>query len=324
MDNQTERTSAGTIRWHLGALTGIPAGVILFLAYRFAYDIDIAHFRTGSVLFGAACALFAIGALCAVALWGQTRKRYSLAKAPDNGKVGTFAALFAAVLYLTSSIRITLAFDAPGKLEIAATVLLVLPAAYLFCIGLAPEKTAQAAPWLAFGGALSAIVQLFFQYFRAALPLNAPSRHLETLATIGMLLFFLTESRDRIGTGYATASFYAFANGTAAVLCTGVGLAHAAFVLLGGQMTPDFAPDPLWCAALFGVGVLALCRILRLPGLLCPYHAPYSPADEEKKKKEQKERAKKQAAENGSAKNADNPADSDRTGEAAASDENRV
>ena len=324
MDNQTEQRLAGWTKWRFGALCGIPAGAALFFAYRFAYDTDIAYFQSGSALFAAACALLAVGVFCAVILWGSARKRASLRTAQKNGRAETFAALFAGALFFASAVRSTLAFDTPGKLEIAATVLLVLPAAYLLCIGLAPEKTAQAAPWLAFGGALSAIVQLFFQYFRATLPLNAPSRHLETLATIGMLFFFLTESRDRIGTGYATASFYAFANGTAATLCTGIGLAHAVLSLTGGTMTPDFAPDPLWCAALFATGVLATCRVLRLPGLLCPYQAPYSPADEEKKKKEQKERAKKQAAENGSAQTADKPADSDSTGEAAASDENRV
>ena len=300
MDNQTERRLAGWTKWRFGALCGIPAGLTLFFAYRFAYDTDIAYFKTGSALFAAACALLAVGLFCAVILWGSARKRVSLNAAPKNGRAETFAALLAGVLFLLSAVRGTLAFDSPGKLEIAATILLVLPAAYLLCNGLAPERTAPAAIWLAFGGAVSAIVQLFYQYFRATLPLNAPSRHLETIATVGMLFFFLTESRDRIGTGYATASFYAFANGAAATVCTAVGLAHAMLSLTGGALTPDFAPDPFWCAALFAVGVLATCRVLRLPGLLCPYQPPYSPAEEEKKKKEQKALAKAQAENGGS------------------------
>ena len=285
METQTERARWG---WRLGAFAGLPAGVLLFCAYRFAYDTEIAYFRTGSLLFLAACVLLAIGVLSAVAMWGATRKKVSLSGAPTNGRAGTFFALFAAVLYLAACVRNVLTCNAPGKLEIIATATLVLPAAYLLCIGIGgQEKTAQATPWLALGGALSAIAQLFRQYFDATLPLNAPARHLETLATIGVLLFFLAEARDRIGTGYATASFSAFANGTAAVLSAGIGLAHTAYTLSGARFAPHAAANPLWFAALLATGLLALCRAVNLPALFCPYHVPFVSGNDSRKKKQQ-------------------------------------
>ena len=115
MDNQTERRLAGWTKWRFGALCGIPAGLTLFFAYRFAYDTDIAYFKTGSALFAAACALLAVGLFCAVILWGSARKRVSLNAAPKNGRAETFAALLAGVLFLLSAVRGTLAFAAPGK-----------------------------------------------------------------------------------------------------------------------------------------------------------------------------------------------------------------
>ena len=302
METQTEKARWG---WRWGAFAGLPAGALLFCAYRFAYDTRIAYFETGSLLFLAACVLLAIGVLSAVVMWGLTRKKVSLSDAPQSGRGSTFCALFAAVLYLAACVRSVLAFDAPGKLEIAAAAMLVFPAAYLLCIGIEagkPEKTAQATPWLAFGSALSAIVQLFRQYFDATLPLNTPVRHLETLATIGILLFFLAEARDRIGTGYATASFAAFANGTAATLSVGIGLAHAAYTLAGFRFAPDAQTNSLWFAALFATGLLALCRAVCLPARFCPYHAPFVSGNDDKKKKK--------AADTGDTENtADAPAD---------------
>lgn len=278
-------------RWRLGAFAGLSAGAVLFCAYRFSYTVEIAYFEAGSLLFLAACALLAIGVLSAVAMWGLTRKKYSLTGAPTNGRWETFFALFAAVLYLAACVRSALAFDAPGKLELVATAMLVFPAAYLLCLSVEPKKTAQATPWLALGGALSAIAQLFRQYFDASLPLNAPARHLETLATIGVLLFFLAEARDRIGTGYATASFSAFANGTAAALSGGIGLAHTAYTLTGCRFAPNAAANALWCAALFATGLLALCRTVQLPALFCPYHAPFVSGNDNRKNKNKRHSA---------------------------------
>ena len=149
METQTEKARWG---WRWGAFAGLPAGALLFCAYRFAYDTRIAYFETGSLLFLAACVLLAIGVLSAVVMWGLTRKKVSLSDAPQSGKGSTFCALFAAVLYLAACVRSVLAFDAPGKLEIAAAAMLVFPAAYLLCIGIEagkPEKTAQATPWIA-------------------------------------------------------------------------------------------------------------------------------------------------------------------------------
>lgn len=282
MDNKTE---GSRLVWRFGAFAGLPAGVLLFLAYRFAYDADIAYFRTGSVLFATACLLCAAGVLSSIALWGFMRHRYSFDRKPDTGRAETFAALFAAVLFAAALIRFALASASAGRLAILSTACLVFPAAYLLCTGLAPEKTAGAAPWLAFGGALSAIMQMFNRYFEISLPLNAPTRHLETLAAVGMLLFFLSEARIHIGTGYATVAFYAFANGCAAVLCTAVGLAHAVHILTGGIFVPGNPSNPFWDAALFALGMLALCRLLRLPGLLGPYRAPYVTENDGKKRK---------------------------------------
>ncbi len=282
METQTEKARWG---WRLGAFAGLPAGALLFCAYRFAYNTEIAYFESGSILFLAACVLLAIGVLCAVAMWGVTHRKVSLSGTPTDNRCTAFFALFAAVLYLAVCVRSALTFDAPDKLEIAAAAMLVFPAAYFLCIGIAPEKTAQATFWLALGSALSAITQLFRQYFDATLPLNAPARHLETLATIGVLLFFLAEARDRIGTGYATASFSAFANGTAAVLSSGIGLAHTVYTLTGCRFAQNADTDPLWFAALLATGLLALYRAVTLPALFCPYRAPFVSGDDDKKKK---------------------------------------
>ena len=87
METQTEKARWG---WRWGAFAGLPAGALLFCAYRFAYDTRIAYFETGSLLFLAACVLLAIGVLSAVVMWGLTRKKVSLSDAPQSGRGSTF------------------------------------------------------------------------------------------------------------------------------------------------------------------------------------------------------------------------------------------
>lgn len=264
------------------AFASCAAGVLLFLSYRFCYDSSIAHFASHSLLYTVACLLCAVAVLFSVLLWGMMRKRHSLTSVPDVGKPEVFSALFAAALYAAALIRAVFSFQSPGALDVCAAISLIFPAAYFLCLAVSAQKTARIMPWLAFGSAVCAILQLFSRYFQLMLPLNASTRNLETLAAIGMLLFFLSESRLQIGTGYAPASFYAWTNGCAVALSLPIGFAHALHALSGGVFASQYTPAPLWDAALCAVGIFALCRLFRLPGLLGAYSAPYQPGESKK------------------------------------------
>lgn len=292
MENNTTETAlacAKRIRkgvpWLL--ICGLVTAVALSCGLVLEFDADIGHFAFGAASFYLITAGVAAAAAVSAILGKYAEGKFTLAAFPDHPPLSAGAAYFAAFLAIVTAAAslydiyiINLGATASG-LEIAAALL--LPALPVSLILGTHEKFRTSVVRIVFAllAALAVNINMFACYFDFTLPLNSAVRNLITIAQAGTVLFLLSEARLTLSyEKRATAPFFVFTSAFAASAVSGISLGLCVFAFVSpNAVTMEISVYRFACY--FGVGMLALSRLLALDNAAGPYVPPPEPEKDE-------------------------------------------
>ncbi|MBO5257363.1 MAG: hypothetical protein J6C42_07705 [Clostridia bacterium] len=268
-------------------IIGLVTAVALSCGLTLDFETDIGHFRFGAPSFY----LMAAGVIAATVLSALLGKyaqgKFSLIAFPDAAPLSTGASYFAAFLAVVAAaaslydIYIMNLGVAASNLQIAAAFL--LPALPVSLILGAHEKYRSSVVRIFFAllAALAVNVNMFACYFDFTLPLNSAVRNLITIAQAGVVLFLLSEARLALShETRATAPFFVFTSAFAASAVSGISLGLCVFAFVSPNAIPMEIPVYRF-ACYFGIGILALSRLLALKNAAGPYVPPPEPKPDE-------------------------------------------
>ena len=268
-------------------IIGLVTAVALSCGLTLDFETDIGHFRFGAPSFY----LMAAGVIAATVLSALLGKyaqgKFSLIAFPDAAPLSTGASYFAAFLAVVAAaaslydIYIMNLGVAASNLQIAAAFL--LPALPVSLILGAHEKYRSSVVRIFFAllAALAVNVNMFACYFDFTLPLNSAVRNLITIAQAGTVLFLLSEARLTLSyEKRATAPFFVFTSAFAASAVSGISLGLCVFAFVSpNAVTMEISVYRFACY--FGVGMLALSRLIALDNAAGPYVPPPEPEKDE-------------------------------------------
>lgn len=264
------------------SIVGLIIALFLSAGLVTSFSEEIGHFEYGAVTFYVTAAGIAAAAVISAIMGKLSREKFSLTAYPESSLLsaaaGYFTAVMAAVTAGAELYSIYVLFThIPSTLEILACVL--TPAITVSAVLGAHEKTRGSVLRIVFAilAVLAVNLYMFACYFDFTLPLNSPVRNIITIVQAGVMLFLLSEVRLALSPETrATAPFFVFTSAFAgsAVLGISFGLCVYAFV------SPDAAAMGISVyrfGCYFGIGMLALSRLLALGSAAGPYIAPPDP-----------------------------------------------
>lgn len=281
-------------------ILGIVTAIALSCGLVLEFEEDIGHFATGAPSFYLITAGVIAAAAVSAFLGRYAREKFSLTAFPDSAPLSTGASYFTAFLAIVTAAAslydiyiLNLGVTASG-LEIAAAFLLpALPVSMILGTH-GKYRTSVVRIIFALLAALAVNINMFACYFDFTLPLNSAVRNLITIAQAGVVLFLLSEARLALSPETrATAPFLVFTSAFAASAVAGISLGLCVFAFV----SPNAAAMEISVyrfACYFGIGILALSRLLALTTAAGPYVPPPEPEETENE-------------EESSNKNGDNP-----------------
>ncbi len=266
-------------------ILGIVIAFALSVGLVTSFDEEIGHFAFGSAVFYVMVTGIAVAAVFSAVLGKLARGKFSLAGYPDSVPLSVCTSYFTAFMALVTAAAslyniFVLKLNAGSTLALLADVfLLAVPVSMI--LG-AHEKSRQSVARILFAllAALAVNLNMFACYFDFTLPLNSPVRNVITIAQAGTMLFLLSEVRLALShETRSTAPFFVFTSAFAASAVLGIsfGLCVYSFV---SPNAAEMGISVYRFACYFGVGLLALSRLLALNRAAGPYVAP-APEDGE-------------------------------------------
>ena len=264
---------------------GLVIALFLSSGLVLSFDEEIGHFEYGAVTFYLTAGGIVVSAAVSALLGRISREKFSLCTIPESPLFSVSASYFTAIMAAVTSaaelyeIYVLRARDAETLVLLAAAL---LPALTVSAILGAHEKTRGSVPHIVF--AILAVLALNFNmfacYFDFTLPLNSPVRNIITIAQAGCMLFLLSEVRLALSPETrATAPFFVFTSAFAASAVLGISFGLCVY----GFVSPDAAGMGISVyrfACFFGIGLLALSRLLALNHAAGVYIAPPDPEDD--------------------------------------------
>lgn len=263
-------------------------GVLIALALScglvFSFDEEIGHFAKNAPAFYV-LTVGVLGGTAAATVLGRCAKgRFSFRGIPQHSLLSTSAAYFSAILAAVSAAAelyemYVLQLGDGSILHLAAAVLALAIPAFLILGTTAKGSRSTVRVFFGILAVLAVTAHMFANYFDFTLPLNSPVRNVVTLAEAGTMLFLLSEVRLALDPAKrATAPFYAFTSAFAASVVFGISFGLCVFAFVSPNAA-EMGISVYRFACYFGIGLLALARLLYAYTADAPYTAPAESAD---------------------------------------------
>lgn len=260
-------------------IVGVVIALFLSVGLVTAFDAEIGHFKYGAVTFYVMTAGILAAAVISAAAGKLAEGKFSFAAVPESPMLSACASYFAAVMAAVSSAAelydyYVLRTHTPETLELLASAF--LPALTVSAILGTHAKTRGTVPRIiaALIAALAVNLNMFACYFDFTLPLNSAVRNIITIAQAGTMLFLLSEVRFALSPEKrASSPFFVFTSMFAASAVLGISFGLCVY----GFVSPNAAGMGISIyrfACYFGIGLLALSRLLALGDAAVPYVAP--------------------------------------------------